>query len=93
MQIVIDIPEGLKECISKAVRVNEVYELNDLALMAIENAIAKGIVLPNHGRLIDADAFEKGFENFTSDPFIADILVSFLNELDETPTVLEANKE
>lgn len=79
MQIVIDIPQGLKKDF-------ETEQWTALSCMEMKEALMNGIPLPkHHGRLIDADAYREAW--FNSRKFEPMLLLDF------APTVIEADKE
>lgn len=97
MQIVIDIPQGLKIDFE-----NENWTA--LTCMEMKNALMKGTPFPKgHGRLIDADVFEKRLMDARSyyigekaDDFdlrFAAGLKSAAERLVDAPTIIEADKE
>ena len=88
MQLVIDIPEDVKNTIDllddSFDAIKEAY-YGSLAIMAIQN----GTPLPKgHGRLIDADEIQ--FENTEFETY-GDYCIAF-DAIDEAPTVIEADK-
>ena len=84
MQIVIDIPE-------------EAYKLGTLGSyfgcysMKLHDTILNGTVLPKHGRLIDADKFEKDNSELWGCDFIHPKYCDTLADIvSDAPTILEA---
>ena len=73
MQIVIDIPEDSYE---RVMNPDKFYR--DIDGEKIRWAVYKGTVLPEHGRLIDADALFNEFCEIACEPYI------------NVPTILEA---
>lgn len=97
MKLIIDIPSEMLEDAKADM-------LLDIELPHITNAIANGIPLPKgHGRLIDADVFEKRLMDARSyyigekaDDFdlrFAAGLKSAAERLVDAPTIIEADKE
>ena len=87
MQIVIDIPEGLRDTFKHE------EQWTSLLCADMRDALAKGIVLPKgHGRLIDADKFDVYILKDKSEEFV-DGAGRVLAQIDDAPTVLEADKE
>ena len=82
MQIVIDIPKDAYDYVMGSgyfpSNFNMIYEIRN------------GTVLPEHGRLIDADKFDVVVLKEKSDDFIAGV-EWVLNKIDEASTVLEAD--
>lgn len=83
MQIVIEIPEGLKD----------VFENRNVTALDVEEmkmALRNGTVLPEHGRLIDADDLD--VTTVTTDDYsgneILDIVLK--EDIDTADTILEA---
>lgn len=87
MQIVIEIPEGLKD----------VFENRNVTALDVEEmkmALRNGTVLPKHGRLIDADAFEKDNSELWGCDFIHPKYCDTLADIvSDAPTILEADNE
>lgn len=81
MEIVIEIDDEMY----KQVNTNDdVYVLNDIDCILIENAIANGTPLPKgHGRLIDADRYRE--EMLHSREF------NFFTVLGMQPTIIKAD--
>lgn len=65
MQIVIEIPESLYNAINQDIYINGMRSGKTI-LQKLVNAIANGTVLPEHGRLIDADELEELFREVIS---------------------------
>ena len=87
MQIVIDIDE---DTYNSVISDSTTYVLDEIL---VENAIYNGIVLPKgHGRLIDADKFDVYFLENKSEEFVNGA-GRVLAQIDNAPTVLEADKE
>ncbi len=89
MQIVIDIPEEVKQTFDNAKNEDlygNYYDYNSLIGKAIQN----GIQLPEgHGRLIDADALLKDIRD-NSESYFAD---DFAHEwVDVAPIIIEADR-
>ena len=97
MQLVIEISDGLY---------NNLDEIKNgsIASKIILNCVKKGQILPKgHGRLIDADKLkEKLIEWMPKDPcgqeereypIEENIIISAIMSIEETKTVIEANKE
>lgn len=98
MRIVIDIPEESYK------NIKEQVNLRDYPDMSTGRAIANGTPLPKgHGRLIDADVFEKrlmdarlyyiGEKSDDFDLRFAAGLKSAVERLVDAPTIIEADKE
>lgn len=89
MQIVIEIPEEVKEVFDKAKEDDlkgSYYDYNSIIGKAIQN----GTPLPKgHGRLIDADEIQ--FENADFDTY-GDYSRAF-DAIDQADTIIEADKE
>jgi hypothetical protein len=89
MQIVIDIDE---EMYKQIITNDDVYVLDDINIILIENAIANGTTLPKgHGDLIDrklalSDAGLCEFHRYGD-------YVKMRNYLKSIPTIIEADKE
>ena len=93
MQVVIDIDDEMYEQI---VTNDDVYVLDDVDCILIENAIANGTPLPKgHGRLIDADDLldRIGLEDNDSnrENNVGEIIT--LEDFDLISTIVEADKE
>lgn len=84
MQIVINLPESYYE----GVMLDRILETT---LDGILEAIKNGKVLPKHGRLIDADALE--IKNLASNVSNINIWGVAPLDIDNAPTILEANEE
>ena len=83
MQIVIEIPEHDKNVIERFVRGDGCEDFPPSIIENLIRAIYLGTPLPKgHGRLIDADVFIDGFEDYYE-------LCELVNS---TPTIIEANK-
>lgn len=96
MQIVIDIPEEVKEVFDKTKEGDlkgSYYDYNSIIGKAIQN----GTPLPKgHGRLIDADEIEtilhdRAFDKAASKQFYEIIWAK--NLIHDAPTIIEADKE
>ena len=88
MQIVIDISKEL----FKGIQDNILFgnEKED-AIWELNGAIINGTALPKHGRLIDADAFEKDNSELWECDFIHPKYCDTLADLvSNAPTILEA---
>ena len=83
MQIVIDIPEDDYYDILQYAELKVNTEFEKLMIVAIKN----GTPLPEHGRLIDADAFIK---QESCCGYIEDIDIDYFKQ--NTPTIIEADK-
>ena len=87
MQIVIELDE---DTYNSVISDSTTYVLDEIL---VENAIYNGIVLPKgHGRLIDADKFDVYFLENKSEEFVNGA-GRVLAQIDNAPTVLEADKE
>ena len=85
MQIVIDIPEEAYK------QIMEFGFLENTHGKICYKAIKNGTVLPEHGRLIDADAFEKDNSELWGCDFIHPKYCDTLADLvSNAPTILEA---
>lgn len=97
MQIVIDIPE-------KAYKLGTLGLYFDCYSMKLHNTILNGTVLPEHGRLIDADKLIKVTEtmylegdsplSFRVDGNTEDTMIGkfqMIDTISDAPTILEAN--
>ena len=83
MKLIVEVPNSLYANLSK-------IQLGSIASKRILDRVKKGIPLPKgHGRLIDADAFERRCM------FDADIedMQDVIYALRDYPTILEATKE
>ena len=86
VQVVIEIPETAYKVCHDLRSVGDTNCLADI----LDNAVGVGTVLPEHGRLIDADALDKHMEVYagvTIDTYDARTMI------DDAPTILEATKE
>ena len=86
MRLIIDIPETMIQELKDGcfgVKHN-VYEL--------AGCIMNGTVLPEHGRLIDADAIKKKYPLMYND-FGMEFNNGIHEALDEAPTILEARED
>ena len=84
MNIVIDIPEELA---------NKEHWYTDKEIWTVIKAAQNGTPLPKgHGRLIDADKFDVYILKDKSEEFV-DGAGRVLAQIDDAPTVLEADKE
>ena len=91
MKIVIDIPDAIYERFG--------YEYSELNLISVDvdnaiiDAFINGTLLPNgHGRLIDADAFQKYCFNKNFDERLSDGGLATINLfLGFQPTIIEAD--
>lgn len=82
MELLIDIPDEVGDQIRNSGTFCYEDRFNGKTLVAyMHRAIKEGVVLPKHGRLIDADAI------------LQDCWWETEKEVSEAPTVLEANKE
>ena len=86
MQIVINLDEDVYK---RTKFYKEFRDLNDC--VATLKAIENGTVLPKHGRLIDADAFEKHNSELWGCDFIHPKYCDTLADIvSDAPTILEA---
>ena len=79
MQIVIDIPKDTHERITKP---DKLFSYDDVCKVLL--AVYRGIVLPKHGPLVDADTLWDAYHNLDYD---------FMEALDVVPMILEASKK
>lgn len=95
MKIVIDIQEAKLKAL-------QIGEKQGVGIGTLERAVLYGIPLPKgHGRLIDADKLHHRLCKWLRPPRpdeahmvdMADIAVSTLMEIEESPTIVEADKE
>lgn len=96
MQIVIDIPDEMYIHITTN---DDVYVLDDVNFILIENAIVNGTPLPKgHGRLIDADAVEKEMNKAeveadrNADYYTSDKIDCAMEYIIGAETIIEADK-
>lgn len=90
MQIVIDMPEEVREHIFDLANDGNEIPLGINAHMV--KAIVNGTPLPKeHGKLIDADAFAIRGE-YLEKLYGSDFYWEFKKQLDKAPTIIEADK-
>lgn len=83
MELVIDIPEGLKKDF-------ELEQWTALSCMEMKDALMNGIPLPKgHGRLIDADYLREDFKASKKISFAERMDISCI--VDHAPTIVEAD--
>jgi hypothetical protein len=89
MQIVIELDDEMYKQISTNI---DVYVLDEVDFILIENAIANGTPLPKgHGRLIDADALNLDYEVEMADDWKTAHEIA--NCVKYAPTIIEADEE
>ena len=84
MKLMIEIPEELRIEITRI----GLLRISDEKIGLIDRAIQCGTVLPEHGRLIDADALKK-HKYHDSDRYENAVAVY---HIDNAPTILESTK-
>ena len=84
MQIVIDISEHLYKCLKKRIELGVNTELDLI--------VAKGKLLPRHGRLIDADKLPVCAKLITLDGTSVYIPAVPILKIVNAPTIIEADK-
>ena len=86
MQIVINIPEGLKKDF-------ESEQWTALSCMEMKDALMNGTPLPKgHGRLIDADKLKEVYKNTEDAEYCKWTLYGVTSEIDDAETIIEADK-